>query len=101
MVVVVFKITHRPDLPTSDYEKAAGRMVQLVTALPGFLGMDYAATDGGELLIARFESHEALDAWRNDPEHREAQEKGRSTFFSHYRIEVCDEVRSYEYPASA
>ena len=101
MVVVVFKITLRPDLPTEEYEATGTRMVELVSALPGFLGMDYAATDGGELLVARFESHEALAAWREHPEHREAQQKGRDAFFSHYRIEVCDELRSYEHPVSA
>src|SRR5215213_7263344 len=63
MVVVVFKITHRPDMPRDDYEQTGNRMVELVQSMPGFLGMDYAATDDGELLIVRFESHEALAAW--------------------------------------
>lgn len=101
MVVVVFRITHRPDVPTSEYEVTGARMVELVSAIPGFLGMDYAETDGGELMVARFESHEALAVWREQPEHRAAQQRGRDEFFSHYRIEVCDEVRSYGYTAPA
>ena len=36
-------------------------MLELVSEMPGFLGMDYAATEGGELLVARFESHETLE----------------------------------------
>jgi heme-degrading monooxygenase HmoA len=40
MVVVVFRFTHRPDLPTSEYEETATRMVELVSSIPGFLGMD-------------------------------------------------------------
>jgi heme-degrading monooxygenase HmoA len=99
MVVVVFKITHRPDLPLADYGETATRMVELVSAMPGFLGMDYAATDGGELLVARFDSHESLAEWRNLPEHQAAQERGRREFFAHYRIEVCESVRSYEFHA--
>jgi heme-degrading monooxygenase HmoA len=99
MVVVVFKITHRPDLPLADYEETATRMVELVSSMHGFLGMDYAATDGGELLVARFDSHEALADWRNLPEHQAAQERGRREFFAHYRIEVCECVRSYEFHA--
>lgn len=103
MVVVVFRITHRPDLPTLEYEETAERMVELVSSMPGFLGMDYAELEGGELLIARFESHEALAAWRNHPEHQEAQRLGRERFFASYRIEVCDSVRAYEFevPAAA
>jgi heme-degrading monooxygenase HmoA len=97
MVVVIFKIVLRSDLDAAAYEAEASRMVELVSAMPGFVGMDYAPMDGGELLVARFESHEALHTWREHPEHRAAQERGRNEFFQHYRIEVCDEVRSYEF----
>jgi heme-degrading monooxygenase HmoA len=97
LVVVVFRITHRPDLPLEEYEQRGARMVELVSAVPGFLGMDYAATEGGELVIARFESHEALAAWRNQPEHKETQQLGRERYFAAYRIEVCETVRSYEW----
>lgn len=100
MVVVVFKITLRPGLPAAEYEETGTRMVELVSAMPGFISMDYAETEGGELLIARFESHEALEAWRNLPEHQAAQQRGRERFFAHYRIEVCEPVRSYEFEAA-
>jgi heme-degrading monooxygenase HmoA len=101
MVVVVFSIRLRSDVETSEYEEAAARMVELVNNMPGFLGMDYAPTEGGELLVARFESHEALDAWRNHPEHRETQERGRERFFAGYQIEICETVRSYEFEAAS
>lgn len=97
MVIVVFRITLRPDVTASEYEAVGTRMVELVSQMRGFLGMDYAATDGGELLVARFESHEALAAWRNEPEHRAAQQLGRERFFAHYHIEVCDLAREYEF----
>jgi heme-degrading monooxygenase HmoA len=61
--------------------------------------MEYAPTDGGELLVARFESHEALAEWRNQPEHRIAQQLGRERFFAKYRIDVCEPVRSYDFDA--
>jgi len=98
-VVVVFNITHRPDLPAAEYEETGTRMGELVSAMPGFLGMDYAPTDGGELLVARFESAEALRAWREQPDHVLAQQLGRERYFSHYRIEVCEQVRAYEFDA--
>ena len=101
MVVVVFKITLRPDLPVEEYEETGARMVELVSAMPGFVDMDYAEIEGGELLIARFESHEALAGWRNLPEHKAAQQRGRERFFSAYRIEVCETVRAYEFQAEA
>ena len=63
--------------------------------MPGFVGMDYAQVEDGELLVVRFESHEALEAWRNHPEHLEAQRRGKQEFFESYQIEVCELVRSY------
>jgi heme-degrading monooxygenase HmoA len=97
MVIVVFTIKLRPELAVDEYEQAGARMVELVSGMPGFLGMEYASSDGTELIVARFESHEALAAWREHPEHRATQKRGREEFFAHYRIEVCDEVRSYEF----
>ena len=99
MVVVVFRITYREDLPLEEYEQVGKRMIELVTAMPGFVGMDGADVEGGELVIARFESHDALAEWRNLPEHKEAQQLGRDRFFSAYRIEVCEAVRTYEWSA--
>jgi heme-degrading monooxygenase HmoA len=99
VVVIVFRITLRPDLDVGDYAAVGARMVELASGMPGFVGMDYAEVEGGELLVVRFESHESLAAWRAHPEHLEAQRAGRERFFKHYRIEVCDEVRSYEFDA--
>ena len=99
MVVVVFSIKLRPDLPVDEYEQTGARMGELASSMPGFMGMDYAPVEGGELLVVRFDSHEALKAWREHPEHRAAQERGRERYFAHFRIEVCDEVRAYEFDA--
>jgi heme-degrading monooxygenase HmoA len=98
-VVVVFTITPRADVPVEEYEATSAKMVELVSAMPGFLGMDYGESEGRELLIARFESHEALRIWREQPDHVLAQQLGRERFFAHYRIEVCELVRSYEFQA--
>ena len=98
-VVVVFTITPRNDVPVEEYEATSARMVELVSAMPGFLGMDYGESEGRELLVARFESHEALREWREQPEHVLAQQLGRERFFAHYRIEVCERVRAYEFSA--
>lgn len=98
-VIVVFTITPRDDVPVAEYEATSAKMAELVSAMPGFLGMDYGESEGGELLIARFDSHEALKLWREQPDHVLAQQLGRDRFFAHYRIEVCELVRSYEFTA--
>ena len=45
----------------------------------------------------RFESLEALRAWREHPEHLVAQARGRSEFFASYQVEVCEVVRAYDF----
>jgi hypothetical protein len=50
-VVVVFTITPREDVPVADYEATSARMVELVSAMPGFIGMDYGESEGRELLV--------------------------------------------------
>jgi heme-degrading monooxygenase HmoA len=100
MVVVVFKIQHRPDMPVAEYEEAGARMLEIVSQMPGFLGMDYAEIEGGELLVVRFESHEAVEAWHEHPEHKATQRLGRERFFQSYKIEICDVVRSYDFDAA-
>jgi len=98
-VVVVFTITPRADVAVEKYEATSARMAELVSAMPGFLGMDYGESEGREVLVARFESHEALKLWREQPDHVLAQQLGRERFFAHYRIEVCELVRAYEFSA--
>ena len=48
-------------------------MVICLYAMPGFIGYHvYTSEDGEELGVIRFETREALDAWRDDPTHRAA-----------------------------
>jgi heme-degrading monooxygenase HmoA len=100
VVVVVFTITPRDDAPVDEYAETSAKMVELVSAMPGFLGMDYGESEGREVLVARFESHEAVRMWRDQPDHVVAQQLGRERFFAHYRIEVCELVRAYEFSAA-
>jgi heme-degrading monooxygenase HmoA len=39
-------------------------------------------------------------AWKNEPEHREAQALGRSMFYTEFEIEVAEIVRHYEWTSS-
>jgi hypothetical protein len=43
---------------------------------------------------------EALRAWREHPEHREAQELGRVAFYAEFQIQVCSVIRQYGFKRS-
>lgn len=99
MVVVVFRSRLKAGTE-QEIEAVGARMYELATSMPGFRSYrDYAAADGEAVAIVEFESHETLAAWRDHPEHRQAQQAGRDRWFSEYRITVCDAVRDYAFKA--
>jgi heme-degrading monooxygenase HmoA len=98
MVVVLFHIKVREDADVAEYERTSERMIDLVSAMPGFLGLEgYAGEDGSELAVARFESDEAVRAWKDQPEHVRTQERGRTEFFASYDITVAEVIRHYDW----
>ena len=77
-------------------------MDRLVATKPGYLGHTSFRDDtsGQGVTIAYFRAMEDLVAWKQVPEHRQAQSLGRSTFYTEYKIEVAEIVRHYGWTAS-
>ena len=66
--------------------------------MPGSIDVkDYAAKVGEILVLAEFDSLEAVDAWKAHPEHLIAQPRGQAEFFTDYQIQVCSLVRTNEW----
>jgi heme-degrading monooxygenase HmoA len=97
-VVCIFRSV-RTDRSEAAYEQWSERMDELVVAMPGYIGhtsyRDHATARG--VTISYFRSMSELVAWKNEPEHLEAQALGRSSFYSEYEIEVAEIVRHYEW----
>jgi heme-degrading monooxygenase HmoA len=68
--------------------------------MAGFISIDtYAGEDGAGLAVERFESEEALQAWKTHPEHVKTQARGREAFFESYRMTVATSIiREYDFP---
>ena len=99
MVLVVFRSRIRPGAE-AELGRLGQRMYELASAMPGYLSYkDFAAEDGENVSIIEFDSLEAVARWREHPEHKLAQERGRREFFSEYLIQVCTPVRQSRYPA--
>ena len=94
MIVVVF----RSRLKEGIEEKITvlgERMYELASAMPGFLSYkDFGSEDGEYVSIVEFETLENVNAWRDHPEHQEAQRLGRTRFFQEYTIQVCEVLRT-------
>lgn len=95
MVVTLFRSRLNPASAPAYYEMAT-RMRALAEDMPGFVSFKtFQAEDGERVSVIEFESGEALRAWREHPEHRRAQELGRTRFYSAYQIQVCSVLRQY------
>ena len=98
MMLILFRCRLREGVDT-EMERVGARMYELASQMPGFISYrDYAAADGEVVTAIEFESAETLKAWREHPEHREAQLRGQQEFFSQYRIQVCTVDRDYAFP---
>jgi len=97
MVVIVFRSRIRPGTE-SELMAIGARMYELASSMPGFVSYkDFAAEDGENVTIVEFDTLDHLAAWRDHPEHKQVQQRGREHFFSEYHIQVCTPVRDYDF----
>lgn len=97
MVVVVFRSRLR-DPDDSEYAERFSFLLELARSTPGFVSFRrYSSDDGERLALVEFESLEALRAWRQHPDHVEAQRLGRERFYEWYDLTICETVRAYSF----
>lgn len=100
MILVVFRSRLAAEAG-SDYEATAARMAELAAEMPGYVAhKQFSAEDGERVTIVEFENEETMRAWRLHPEHVNAQRKGRSTFYSEFRLTVCQVIREQRFHAT-
>ena len=93
MVIAVFRSRLRSE-HAEEFQRLAERMLEIARSMPGFVSYKvYAAADGERCSIIEFESPELLRAWREHPEHREAQRLGRERFYEAYTLQVGEPAR--------
>jgi heme-degrading monooxygenase HmoA len=98
MVITIFRNRLRPE-HQQEYSQWATRIHDLAVRMPGFISIKtFTAEDGERVSIVEFESEEAMQAWREQGDHRQAQELGRKLFYSEYQIQVCRIIRDYSFP---
>lgn len=102
MVIALIRTQLRADADLPAYERLNARMFELVQRIPGFVSAQgYRSDDGDEISLIRFASADALRAWRDHPEHREVQRRGRDEFYAAYDVEICEVVRAYDFGRAA
>jgi heme-degrading monooxygenase HmoA len=99
MVITIFRNRLRPE-HQEEYAQWAARIHNIAAHMPGIISIKTftAEEDGERVSIVEFESEETMQAWREQEDHRQAQELGRKSFYAEYHIQVCRIIRDYSFP---
>jgi len=98
MVLTVFRNRLRADAGEA-YGKTLERMLEIVRAMPGYIQHKvYTAADGERCTIVEFDTEEHQRAWATHAEHVQAKQRGRDSFYSEYRLQVCTVLRDSRFP---
>ncbi|MCB9943178.1 MAG: antibiotic biosynthesis monooxygenase [Geminicoccaceae bacterium] len=97
MIAVIFEVEPAPGC-RQDYLDMAAAMRPLVESIDGFISVErFQSTTNPNMLLSLsfFEDEAAVERWRNLPQHRAAQNKGRTGIFTGYRLRIAHVLRDY------
>ncbi|QDY71730.1 antibiotic biosynthesis monooxygenase family protein [Qingshengfaniella alkalisoli] len=97
MIAVIFEV-EPAEGHLNQYLDIAADLRPYLEQMDGFISVERfrSLSDPNKLLSLSFwRDEEAVMAWRNLPEHRDAQAKGRNGVFSGYRLRVARVLRDY------
>lgn len=99
-VISIFRFRRKQVSPAEreEYLTTGARMMEIATAMPGFISFrEYQNRDGEFLGVTEWASAEALTQWREHPEHRNAQARGRDLFYTEYEVVTCKPLHEYSF----
>jgi heme-degrading monooxygenase HmoA len=100
-VMTVFRSRLRPDAAANGYAELAVRMESRARTMAGFIDFKtFTAADGERASIITFDTWKHHRAWRDDPEHRAAQRRGRQDCYAEYSIFVYEKRHHHKFSAS-
>lgn len=76
---------------TKGYSEMAGKMFELAAQQAGYLGVESANC----ITISYWETLEAIQKWKENAEHLEAQKKGRAEWYSAFKVRIAKVERDY------
>lgn len=75
---------------SEGYAQVSDEMVKRVQQFPGFLGFDSARGDDGKgITVSYWGSLDAIDVWKSDAAHRQAQGLRREQWYESFTIHVA------------
>ena len=77
------------------YAAMAARMETMASEQPGYLGFESARDGDFGITVSYWVDDAAAAAWKRVHEHTIAQERGRTTWYVDYRVQVATVTRAY------
>ena len=97
MIAVIFEVWPKPE-HRQEYLDLAAELKPILETIDGFISIERfeSLTEKGNILsLSFFRDEDALEAWRNVPQHRKDQAKGRAKIFQNYRLRIAGVIRDY------
>lgn len=97
MIAVIFEVLPKPE-HKQEYLDLAAELRPILETIDGFISIERfeSLTEKGKILsLSFFRDESALAAWRNVPQHRKSQAKGRAAIFENYRLRIAGVIRDY------
>lgn len=92
--VVIFSSIREND--DEEYQVMAEKMDALAKIQSGFLGFETVRGEIG-LSISYWESIEAIQQWKNNAKHLEAQSLGQKEWYKSYKVRIGKVEREYSF----
>ncbi|MGB1269067.1 MAG: antibiotic biosynthesis monooxygenase family protein [Flavobacteriaceae bacterium] len=80
----------------NGYSKMAEQMEILAKQQPGYLGIESASSDIG-ITVSYWKNLDAIKNWKDNAAHIYAQNKGKSDWYSWYKVRICKIEREYKF----
>ncbi|MES2162676.1 MAG: antibiotic biosynthesis monooxygenase [Pseudomonadota bacterium] len=97
MIAVIFEVIPSTE-GYAEYLDRAAQLAPLLEKMDGFISIERfeSLKAPGKLLSLSFwRDEQAVRAWREQEQHREAQSAGRAGVFDNYRLRVASVIRDY------
>ena len=98
MFSVIFRARLNPDISEQSYKEYSNTAQKLrQKALTEYNCIEFTSAfeDGQEIAISYWHSEKDILAWKQDKDHRIAQQQGVESWYSDYQIEIVEVVRRY------
>jgi len=76
------------------YSQMADKMVELAAKQEGFLGVESAREEIG-ITVSYWKDLDSIKNWKNNVDHLEAQEKGKTDWYALFKVRIAKVERDY------